>query len=207
MQMMRPLAHFCWPGLDVLFPRAILVDVSHATGNQNTHHLGHIDSIQSRGHQKVDDVLGIGQVFAVVNCNRHLSIVAPPEYVLAGSLDVCRIRVQAMHQETVVGVKRCGQRAVTAAEVYDHSTLDPRLFQNLGSVIFACRFRRHATGDDRTSQCREEQSRQSRCIHGNTFTCVLDSVTGSRVGTFCNEATLGNTWNTSNERGPDRSVS
>jgi len=138
-QVVRPLVDLVRTGLDRLRPRAALLDVGHAVGREDPHHLGHADRAEVPGDEKVDEVVDVRQARARPPLDRHLAGQAERLDVPAGLLDVRLVGIEAVDE---IGIARaeCGRQfAVAAADVDDQAAGDACGVQDLFRIHFLSR--------------------------------------------------------------------
>ena len=122
----RPLVDLLRPRLDRPGPPAVLLDVRHAVGAQDSHDFRHGDLARVFRDDEVDQVVGVRQPLAAEPIHRHLAVQAELADVLAGPGRVRRVGVQTVHQVAVVCAQRRRQLPVPAAEVHDQSAAHAR---------------------------------------------------------------------------------
>ncbi len=132
---MRPFVHLFGPRLDRLRPLAILLDVRHATGDQDPHDFFHRDSSQVLRNEKVDEVVSVRQALRSPLFNGDLAVQAERPDVLAGLLDVLRIGVQSVNQVAVTSPQSRRRLTVAATNVHGQPALDAGRGQNLPRIL------------------------------------------------------------------------
>ena len=104
-------------------------------GYESPHHFLRLHRALILGDQQVDEVVGIGQPFAVKLQDRYPPIELQRADVLPGLLDACRVRMETLNQATPTSTQGHSQPAVTATKVDDEPAADACFGENLTSRI------------------------------------------------------------------------
>ena len=121
MHVVGPLVHLRWTLLDNLSPVAAALDAGNTIGGENAQNLFRRNLIALLGHDEIDEVVDVRQVFAVVLADRYVAIESERLNMLSRVGDILCALVQAMNHIAGIGPQRCSEFSVAAADVNDKS--------------------------------------------------------------------------------------
>ncbi len=102
-----------------------------AAGTEHAQQFRLGDGRRAADHDQIDQIVGIGQRWAVPGLDRNRAIQAPLGEVLAGPGDQGRIGFQSVNRITLVGPQGGGQAAVAAAQVHHDTAMHAAKRQDL----------------------------------------------------------------------------
>ena len=110
-------SHAC----DNLGPVVAALDAGNTTGGENAQNLFARNLIALLGHDEIDEVVDVRQVFAVVLADRYVAVESERLNMLSRFVDIFLALVQAVNHVAVIGPQRGRELAVAAADVNDKS--------------------------------------------------------------------------------------